>query len=88
MPKVWKLTLVCRSICSDRTIAPLRVTPTLMSAILEKRSVRSEFLQVLLSFGDEPHQSEASNSYFFYAEPGENECKTCRVVALNAEVPC
>ncbi|KAH8890572.1 hypothetical protein GQ53DRAFT_650201 [Thozetella sp. PMI_491] len=52
----------CRSIHSDRTISPLRITSELASTIFKEYEVRSEFLQVLLSFGDEPHHSEASSS--------------------------
>jgi len=50
------------SISSSRTINPLRITSPLAARLFERYRVRTEFLRVLLSFGDEPHQSEASSA--------------------------
>lgn len=49
------------SISSSRTISPLRITSHLAAILLDRCDVKKDFLRVLLSFGDQPHESEASS---------------------------
>ncbi|KAI1075591.1 hypothetical protein F5B20DRAFT_594948 [Whalleya microplaca] len=61
-----------RSIHSPRTIAPLKITSSLAAKMLDVYDVNEGFLRVLLSFGDEPHQSEASSSNKTYIASGDD----------------
>jgi hypothetical protein len=51
------------SIYSERTIEPLQISSQLMRKILYKYEVDPHFLQVVFSFGEEPHLAEASSNY-------------------------
>ncbi|KAI0009695.1 hypothetical protein F4779DRAFT_617338 [Xylariaceae sp. FL0662B] len=59
------------SIHSRRTIAPLKITSALAAKMLRVYAVNEGFLRILLSFGDEPHQSEASSSNKTYVASGD-----------------
>lgn len=60
------------SISSSITVAPLQITSELASALLDRCDIRTDFLRVLLSFGDEPHGSEASSGTHTFI-PQDNE---------------
>ncbi|ORY60026.1 uncharacterized protein BCR38DRAFT_488219 [Pseudomassariella vexata] len=61
------------SIHSPRTIAPLKITSSLAAKVFQTYEVKENFLRVLLSFGDEPHQSEAgSSNRTFVSSPDGN----------------
>ncbi|KAI3321710.1 hypothetical protein HD806DRAFT_145170 [Xylariaceae sp. AK1471] len=54
------------SIPSARTIAPLKIQSEYAAKVFRSHGVHPNFLRVLLSFGDEPHLSEASSSNTSY----------------------
>ena len=61
---VQALTVLGRdsSIHSRKSILPLNITQDLMRKILSYYQVESNFLDVLYSFGDEPHLAEGGSS--------------------------
>ncbi|KAJ0376807.1 hypothetical protein COL26b_004859 [Colletotrichum chrysophilum] len=54
------------------TINPLRITSPLAARLFDKYQVRAEFLRVLLSFGDEPHLSEAGSANSIFLPQGND----------------
>ncbi|KAF4780113.1 hypothetical protein HER10_EVM0009457 [Colletotrichum scovillei] len=60
------------SISSARTINPLRITSSIAGRLFDRYQVRAEFLRVLLSFGDEPHQSEAGSANSTFVPQGDD----------------
>ncbi|KAI3528936.1 hypothetical protein CSPX01_15888 [Colletotrichum filicis] len=60
------------SISSARTINPLRITSSIAGKLFDRYQVRAEFLRVLLSFGDEPHQSEAGSANSSFVPQGND----------------
>ncbi|KAI8629047.1 hypothetical protein F5Y19DRAFT_88008 [Xylariaceae sp. FL1651] len=54
------------SIPSARTIAPLKINSEQAAKVFQSHAIHPHFLRVLLSFGDEPHLSEASSSSTSY----------------------
>jgi hypothetical protein len=66
------------SIYSKSSIKPLMITSELMCQVLQRHSIHPDFLQVVLSFGEEPHVAEAgsSNSAVYSSQNGApNSCK-------------
>ncbi|EXF81345.1 hypothetical protein CFIO01_01007 [Colletotrichum fioriniae PJ7] len=60
------------SVSSARTINPLRITSSVAARLFDRYKVRAEFLRVLLSFGDEPHQSEAGSANSTFVPQGDD----------------
>lgn len=60
------------SIYSKSSIKPLMITSELMCQVLQRHSIHPDFLQVVLSFGEEPHVAEAgsSNSAVYSSQNG------------------
>jgi len=54
------------SIYSENSITPLNITSGLMCHILGGHDVHPDFLQVVLSFGEQPHIAEAGCSNYSY----------------------
>ncbi|KAH6682289.1 hypothetical protein F5X68DRAFT_263268 [Plectosphaerella plurivora] len=60
------------SISSTRTITPLRITSSMAARLFSHHNVRLDFLRVLLSFGGEPHQSEANSANSTFVQLGDD----------------
>lgn len=77
------------SIRSERTIGPLGLTAELLLHICATYKVHPDFLQVVLSFGDEPHVTEAGSTNFSLHLNGTEEARIAyelRYVELNKRV--
>jgi len=62
---------------SERTIEPLQISSELMCALMLKYNIHSDFLRVLLSFGEEPHLAEASSSNIAVHSLGQEQSNIC-----------
>lgn len=58
---------------------PLRITSPMAARLFDHYNVRTDFLRVLLSFGGEPHQSEAISANSTFVPLGDDACEFVRV---------